>query len=106
MADSVQAMRYLDIGSNKPSAKELAAIPHHMVNIHDPGDYYSAGEYCQDATKVIVDILQRGKVPLVVGGNTMVSALITFLGHLLLIKVCNRLHLATCNTCCSGSIGS
>jgi tRNA dimethylallyltransferase len=73
VADSVQAMRYLNIGSNKPSAEVLASIPHHMVNIHDPGMLYSAGEYCQEAKLVIIDILLRGKVPLVVGGNTMVS---------------------------------
>ena len=74
VADSVQAMQFLNIGSNKPTNEERAAIPHHMVDIHAPGVLYSAGQYCQEATRAIVDIMQRGKVPLVVGGNTMVRA--------------------------------
>lgn len=72
VADSVQAMRYLNIGANKPSEEVMAEIPHHMVNIHEPGVLYSAGEYCRDAKSVVVDILKRGNVPLIVGGNTMV----------------------------------
>ena len=73
VADSVQAIKHLNIGSNKPSKDVLEAIPHHMLDIHDPGQLYSAGEYCREASEVIADILRRGKTPLVVGGNTMVS---------------------------------
>jgi tRNA A37 N6-isopentenylltransferase MiaA len=74
VADSVQAMRHLNIGANKPSEEVMRDIPHHMVNIHDPGVLYSAGQYCVEAKDVISAILQRGNIPLVVGGNTMVSS--------------------------------
>ena len=71
IADSVQVYRHLDIGSNKPGAEELAAIPHHLVDICEPCDHFSAGEFVARAGPVIQGVLDRGKVPIVVGGSTM-----------------------------------
>lgn len=71
IADSVQIYRHLDIGSNKPSAEELAETPHHLVNICDAHDDYSCGDFVKAAVPIIYDVLNRGKVPVVVGGSTM-----------------------------------
>ena len=71
IADSVQVYRHLDIGSNKPSAQELSDTPHHLVNLREPCEQFSAGEFVAHAGPVIRDILGRGKVPIVVGGSTM-----------------------------------
>lgn len=71
IADSVQIYRHLDIGSNKPSAEELAETPHHLVNICDAHDIYSCGDFVKAAVPIIYDVLNRGKVPVVVGGSTM-----------------------------------
>jgi len=69
--DSAQVYRGLDIGSAKPSAAERARLPHHLVDIRDPAQPYSAAEFLRDATAAIADIRQRGKLPLVTGGTMM-----------------------------------
>lgn len=71
LADSVQVYKHLDIGSNKPTAEELAETKHHMVNVCDPHDNFSCGDYVNHAAPIIYDILNRGKIPVVVGGSTM-----------------------------------
>ena len=71
IADSVQIYKHLDIGSNKPSAAEQEAVPHHLVDICDPHETYSSGEFVRAAVPIIYDILNRGKLPVVVGGSTM-----------------------------------
>ena len=71
IADSVQVYRHLDIGSNKPSAAEMAAIPHHLVNIREPHETVSSGDFVRLAVPIIFDILSRGKTPIIVGGSTM-----------------------------------
>ena len=68
-ADSRQVYRYLDIGTAKPSAIELARIPHHFIDIRYPDQYYSAGEYGREARQCIADLLSQGKKPIVVGGS-------------------------------------
>ena len=68
-ADSIQIYRYMDIGSAKPTPSELAQAPHHMIDIRDPDQDFSAGDYLREARSVISDILEKGKVPLVVGGT-------------------------------------
>lgn len=68
-ADSVQIYRYLDIGSAKPTMEERARVPHHMVDIRDPDEEYSAGDYVREARNCISDIVGRGAVPLIVGGT-------------------------------------
>lgn len=71
LADSVQIYRHMDIGSNKPSSAELAETVHHMVNICDPHDPFSSGDFVKQAVPLVYDILSRGKVPIIVGGSTM-----------------------------------
>ena len=67
--DSVQIFRHLDIGTAKPSAEELARVPHHMINIREPTEIYTAGDYQRDARRVLDEIKDRGKLPILVGGT-------------------------------------
>jgi tRNA dimethylallyltransferase len=67
--DSIQIFRHLDIGSAKPSAEELARVPHHMINIREPTETYTAGDYQRDARRVLDEIKDRGKLPILVGGT-------------------------------------
>ena len=69
--DSGQVYRDMDIGTAKPSREERAAVPHHLIDLVDPTEWYSAGRFCIDASKVIGEILGRGKVPLMVGGTML-----------------------------------
>jgi tRNA dimethylallyltransferase len=68
-ADSVQIYRGLDIGSAKPSAMEQAEVVHHLIDIRDPHTRYSAAEFVADADRVIANIRDRGRLPVVVGGT-------------------------------------
>ena len=68
-ADSRQIYRFLDIGTAKPTKSEQEHIPHHFINIRDPDQYYSAGEYGRAARQCIKTLLQAGKTPIVVGGS-------------------------------------
>ena len=68
-ADSRQIYKYLDIGTAKPAREERENIVHHFVDILDPLDEYSAGQFGHDASDVIKDILSRRKVPVLVGGS-------------------------------------
>lgn len=69
--DSALVYRGMDIGTAKPSAAELAAVPHHLIDIRDPLDAYSAAEFVHDAQQLIKDIQARGKLPLLVGGTML-----------------------------------
>ena len=69
--DSALVYRGMDIGTAKPSAAELAQVPHHLIDIRDPLNAYSAAEFVQDARRLIVDITARGKLPLLVGGTML-----------------------------------
>lgn len=71
IADSVQIYRHLDIGSNKPSKTEMHEIPHHLVDICEPSQIFSCGDFVRRASVIIDEIISRGKVPVVVGGSTM-----------------------------------
>ncbi|HEY4647632.1 MAG TPA: tRNA (adenosine(37)-N6)-dimethylallyltransferase MiaA [Gemmatimonadales bacterium] len=68
-ADSRQVYRRLDIGTAKPSRKERARVPHHGVDIIEPGARYSAGHFARDAVAWLADIRRRNKLPIVVGGT-------------------------------------
>ncbi len=68
-ADSQQVYRYFDLGTAKPSAEELAAVPHHLIGVVDPDEPFSAARYQQLADAVIADITSRGRRVLVVGGT-------------------------------------
>jgi tRNA dimethylallyltransferase len=69
--DSAQVYRGLDIGTAKPSADERARVPHHLIDLVDPDQSYSAGRWRQDALRVIQEILERKNVPLIVGGTML-----------------------------------
>lgn len=69
--DSALVYRGMDIGTAKPSAAELAQAPHHLIDIRDPLQAYSAAEFVRDATQLIRDISARGKLPLLVGGTML-----------------------------------
>ena len=67
--DSAQVFRHLDIGTGKPGPDVLARTPHRLVDIRDPDERYSAGEFRDDAMRAIADIRASGCVPLLVGGT-------------------------------------
>ena len=69
--DSALVYRDMDIGTAKPTAAELAAVPHHLINIRDPLQAYSAAEFVADARQLMADITARGKLPLLVGGTML-----------------------------------
>ena len=61
----------MDIGTAKPSREERAAVPHHLIDIRDPSQPYSAADFVADAPGVIAGIRARGALPLVVGGTML-----------------------------------
>ncbi len=67
--DSMQIYRGMDIGTAKPSPEELAAAPHHMIDIAEPAEEWSVSRYVEAADAAVQDILSRGKLPIVVGGT-------------------------------------
>jgi len=69
--DSAMVYRGLDIGSAKPSADVLARCPHHLVDICDPSERYSAGEFLRDVVPLMQAIRARGRWPLLVGGTML-----------------------------------
>jgi tRNA dimethylallyltransferase len=68
-ADSRQIYRRLDVGTAKPTRKERARVPHHGLDLIDPGARYSAGHFARDAEVWVADIRARGRLPVVVGGT-------------------------------------
>ncbi|ADU99116.1 tRNA (adenosine(37)-N6)-dimethylallyltransferase MiaA [Alicycliphilus denitrificans] len=69
--DSALVYRGMDIGTAKPTREELAHVPHHLIDIRDPLQPYSAAEFVQDATRLIAEIRARGALPLLVGGTML-----------------------------------
>ena len=69
--DSVMVYRGLDIGSAKPAKEILDKYPHHLIDICDPGDKYSAGKFVEDAQQKIRDIQAHNRIPVLVGGTMM-----------------------------------
>lgn len=67
--DSRQVYRMLDIGTEKPSQDEREGIPHHLIDIRDPKEPYTAGDFVNDATRLISEIQERGKLPILAGGS-------------------------------------
>lgn len=68
-ADSMQIYRGMDIGTAKPTKDEMEGIPHHMLDVAEPGEGYSVSRYVQEATACVEDILSRGRLPIVCGGT-------------------------------------
>ncbi len=70
--DSALVYRGMDIGTGKPSREQLERFPHHLVDILDPSQAYSAGQFVRDALQAIGDIRKRsGKLPVLVGGTML-----------------------------------
>ena len=69
--DSAQVYRGMDIGTAKPSPAERAKVRHHLVDVLDPDERYSAGRFRGDAIRAVEDILSRERVPLLVGGTML-----------------------------------
>ena len=69
--DSAQVFRGMDIGSAKPDAATLVRAPHHLIDICEPEDSYSAVQFRADALAVMTEITQRGKIPLLTGGTML-----------------------------------
>lgn len=75
--DSMQVYRYMDIGTAKITEKEMEGIPHHLLDVVNPDELFSAGMYEQLALKAIKDIISRGKRVLITGGTGLyLSALL------------------------------
>lgn len=69
--DSALVYRGMDIGTAKPTAAEQAAVPHHLIDILDPLDSYSAAGFVSDAKRLAAEISARGRLPLLVGGTML-----------------------------------
>ncbi len=67
--DSRQVYRMLDIGTEKIALEEMQGIPHHLIDIRDPKETYSAGDFVTDAERLIADIRSRGRTPILAGGT-------------------------------------
>jgi len=69
--DSALVYRGMDIGTAKPSQTVLQQYPHHLIDIRDPNEQYSVGDFRRDALSLMKDITSRGKIPLLVGGTML-----------------------------------
>lgn len=69
--DSAQVFRGFDIGSAKPSVSLRERVPHHLIDIRDPEEIYSAGEFVTDALQAIEAVRSRGRLPILVGGTML-----------------------------------
>lgn len=67
--DSMQVYRHMNIGTAKPTVEERQGVPHHLIDVVDPGEEFSAARYQELASAAIQDILARGKIPMLVGGT-------------------------------------
>jgi tRNA dimethylallyltransferase len=69
--DSALVYRDMNIGTAKPNAEELAAAPHHLIDIIDPIESYSVAQFLSDSARLVKEIRARGKLPILVGGTMM-----------------------------------
>jgi tRNA dimethylallyltransferase len=76
--DSALVYRGMDIGTAKPDAAARARIAHHLIDIRDPAESYSAGEFTRDALRAMQDIWRRGRQPLLVGGTNLYFHALSF----------------------------
>ena len=89
--DSALIYHSMDICTAKPTAQELAQVPHHLIDIIDPGMTYSVSQFRNDAERLIADILSRNKLPVLVGGTMMYyNALVKGLSTLPASNACVR----------------
>ncbi|MBI5286414.1 MAG: tRNA (adenosine(37)-N6)-dimethylallyltransferase MiaA, partial [Deltaproteobacteria bacterium] len=76
-ADSRQVYRYMDIGTAKPTREDRKRVPHHLIDIVNPDDDFTAGRFREEAVRVIQDIYGRGKNIFVVGGTGLYVKVLT-----------------------------
>jgi len=76
-ADSRQVFRGLDLGSGKITPEETRGVPHHLIDVCEPGDYFSMHDFQRRACRAIDDILARGRQPFLVGGTGLYIASVT-----------------------------
>ncbi len=76
-ADSRQVFRGLDLGSGKIASEEMAGVPHHLLDVCDPGDFFSMHDFQRLAYAAIDGIIGRGRLPFLVGGTGLYIASIT-----------------------------
>ncbi len=69
--DSAQVYRHMDVGTSKPDPWMRACVPHHLIDILDPAESYSAGRFCSDTRTLMNAISQRGRIPLLAGGTML-----------------------------------
>ncbi|MFM8344312.1 MAG: tRNA (adenosine(37)-N6)-dimethylallyltransferase MiaA [Betaproteobacteria bacterium] len=69
--DSALVFRGMDIGTAKPTARQRAQIPHHLIDLMEPTERYSAARFAQDARRLIREVNSRGRLPLLVGGTML-----------------------------------
>lgn len=69
--DSAMIYRGMDIGTAKPGPEELARAPHHLIDIRDPAEVYSAADFRRDALAAMADVTAAGRIPLLTGGTMM-----------------------------------
>jgi len=69
--DSAQVYRGMDIGAAKPDRATRERVPHHLIDLCDPSEAYSAARFCADAARAIAQIRARGRLPLLVGGTML-----------------------------------
>jgi len=69
--DSALVYKTMDIGTAKPTKEELACAPHHLIDICDPLEAYSAAQFAEDATRLISEIQARNKIPVLLGGTML-----------------------------------
>jgi tRNA dimethylallyltransferase len=69
--DSALVYRGLDIGSAKPTAAERAQVPHHLIDVRDPTEVYTANDFVSDARRLMAEIASRGRTPILAGGTML-----------------------------------
>jgi tRNA dimethylallyltransferase len=67
--DSVAVYRHFEIGTAKPSREDRARVPHHLIDVVEPGEAFTAGEYARQARVALSETIRRGHLPIVVGGS-------------------------------------
>ncbi|SFO27250.1 tRNA dimethylallyltransferase [Nitrosospira briensis] len=69
--DSAQVYRQMNIGTAKPDAETMARVPHHLINLIDPQEHYSAAQFLRDALSIMSEVTERGNIPLLTGGTML-----------------------------------
>ena len=67
--DSMQVYKYMNIGTAKPFPEEMQGVPHHMLDVAEPYEDFSVSRYCEMATPIVDNIIQRGKTAIIAGGT-------------------------------------